>query len=91
MDLIKQFFSALFAGLDPLAAANWVRALVGVVWAGFITGATDVLVQILGILNSGGPFVIDKMLVLRTVAIGVLPFLIGFLRKSPGEAKEDNQ
>ena len=87
MEAIKQFLGALFAGLDPIRAANWIRGLVGVFWAGLTVGIADVLVQLLGILNDGGALIIDKMQVLRTMLLSILPFLVGFFRSAP----KDNQ
>lgn len=83
MDFLKRFFLAIFAGFDPEGAGTWVRALVLVLWAGAVTGVVDVLVQFLSVLQSGDPFVIDWLLVIRTIAIAVLPTLIGFLRPAP--------
>jgi len=83
MDFLTRFFQALFSGIDPLTIALWVRSFIAVIFGGVVVGAIDVLVQILGILQSGTPFVIDWPTVLRTIAIAVIPVLVAFLKKPP--------
>lgn len=80
MKFITDLVQALFAGIDPVKIALWVRGFFAALFGGIGAGAIDVLVQILAQLQTAEAFHVDWILVARTVAIAALPVLIAYLK-----------
>lgn len=81
MDLVKQFLVRLLTGFDPIKAADWIRALVAVLWGGVLSGLATILLQVLAWLqNVDAPFAVDKRVIAYVMASSIIPSLVGFLR-----------